>query len=84
MKKFLLLILVAMTAFGVNAQTRKGEGSLMGSLGYQTNYERFGLQAQGRYAIANNLRIAPDILFPERQSNGTGCECKLPLCVQFQ
>ena len=38
MKKFLLLILVAMTAFGVNAQTRKGEGSLMGSLGYQTNY----------------------------------------------
>ena len=26
MKKFLLLILVAMTAFGVNAQTRKGEG----------------------------------------------------------
>ena len=57
MKKFLLLILVAMTAFGVNAQTRKGEGSLMGSLGYQTNYERFGLQAQGRYVIANNLRI---------------------------
>ena len=47
MKKFLLLILVAMTAFGVNAQTRKGEGSLMGSLGYQPNYERFGLQAQG-------------------------------------
>ena len=78
MKKFLLLILVAMTAFGVNAQTRKGEGSLMGSLGYQTNYERFGLQAQGRYVIANNL------LFSERQSNGTGCECKLPLCVQFQ
>ena len=34
MKKFLLLILVAMTAFGVNAQTRKGEGALMGSLGY--------------------------------------------------
>ena len=27
MKKFLLLSLVAMTAFGVNAQTRKGEGS---------------------------------------------------------
>ncbi len=32
MKKFLLLILVAMTAFGVNAQTRKGEGSLMEAL----------------------------------------------------
>ncbi len=74
MKKFLLLILVAMTAFGVNAQTRKGEGSLMGSLGYQTNYERFGLQAQGRYAIANNLRIAPDLTFFFPKDKATGLD----------
>ena len=74
MKKFLLLILVAMTAFGVNAQTRKGEGSLMGSLGYQTNYERFGLQAQGRYVIANNLRIAPDLTFFFPKDKATGLD----------
>jgi len=74
MKKFLLLILVAMTAFGVNAQTRKGEGALMGSLGYQTNYERFGLQAQGRYVIANNLRIAPDLTFFFPKDKVTGLD----------
>ena len=58
MKKLLLLVVVALTAFGVNAQTKKGESSLLGNVGYQTNYERFGLQAQGRYVIANNLRIS--------------------------
>ena len=58
MKKLLLSVMVALAALGMNAQTKKGEGSLMGSLGYQTNYERFGLQAQGRYVIADNLRIA--------------------------
>ena len=52
MKKLLLSVMVALAALGMNAQTKKGEGSLMGSLGYQTNYERFGLQAQGRYVIA--------------------------------
>lgn len=72
MKKLLLLVMVALAAFGVNAQTKKGEGSLMGSLGYQSNYERFGLQAQGRYVMANNLRIAPDLtlFFPKDKVTG--------------
>lgn len=74
MKKLVLLLLIALTAVGVNAQTRKGEGALMGSLGYQTNYERFGLQAQGRYVIANNLRIAPDITFFFPKDKVTGLD----------
>lgn len=72
MKKLLLIMTVILSAIGMNAQTLKGEGSILGSLGYQTNYERFGLQAQGRYVIANNLRIAPDItfLFPKDKVTG--------------
>ena len=35
MKKLLLSVMVALAALGMNAQTKKGEGSLMGSLGYQ-------------------------------------------------
>lgn len=85
MKKLLLSVMVALAALGMNAQTKKGEGSLMGSLGYQTNYERFGLQAQGRYVIADNLRIAPDLtFFFPKISDGIGCKCKLSLCLQFQ
>ncbi len=61
MKKLFLLAMIALASVGINAQTVKGEGSLMGNIGYQTNYERFGLGVQGRYAIANNLRIAPDV-----------------------
>lgn len=63
MKKLFLLAMIALASVGINAQTVKGEGSLMGNIGYQTNYERFGLGVQGRYAIANNLRIAPDVTF---------------------
>ena len=57
MKKLFLLAMIALASVGINAQTVKGEGSLMGNIGYQTNYERFGLGVQGRYAIANNLRM---------------------------
>ena len=59
---------------GMNAQTVKGEGSLMGNVGYQTNYERFGLGVQGRYAIANNLRIAPDVTFYFPKDKITGLD----------
>lgn len=72
MKKLLLFVMVVMAAVGMNAQTKKGEGALMGNLGYQTNYERFALGMQGRYVIANNLRLAPDltIMFPKDKVTG--------------
>ena len=72
MKKLLLFIMIIMATAGVNAQTLKGEGSILGNLGYQTNYERFGLEVQGRYVIANNLRLAPDVtlFFPKDKITG--------------
>jgi len=84
MKKLFLLAMIALASVGINAQTVKGEGSLMGNIGYQTNYERFGLGVQGRYAIANNLRIAPDVTFYFPKDKITGCEREFPLCIQFQ
>lgn len=74
MKKLVLFIAILLSVIGVNAQTRKGEGSILGSLGYQTNYDRFGLQAQGRYVIANNLRIAPDVAFFFPKDKVTGLD----------
>lgn len=74
MKKLFLFIVIILSAIGMSAQTRKGEGSIMGSLGYQTNYDRFGLEAQGRYVIANNLRIAPDVTFFFPKDKVTGLD----------
>lgn len=72
MKKLFLLITICVCAISANAQTLKGEGSILGNLGYQTNYERFGLGVQGRYVIANNLRLAPDVtlFFPKDKVTG--------------
>ena len=74
MKKILLLAAVLMAAMGLNAQTRKGEASVLGNVGYQSDYERFGLGVQGRYAIANNLRIAPDVTFFFPKDKVTGLD----------
>ena len=74
MKKLFLLAMIALASVGTNAQTVKGESSLMGNVGYQTNYERFGLGVQGRYAIANNLRIAPDVTFYFPKDKITGLD----------
>ena len=72
MKRILWLVLSVVFAMGMNAQTRKGETSLMGSVGYQSNYERFGLGFQARYAMLNNLRIAPEVnfFFPKDKVTG--------------
>ena len=74
MKKLFLLAMIALASMGMKAQTVKGESSLMGNVGYQTNYERFGLGVQGRYAIANNLRIAPDVTFYFPKDKVTGLD----------
>ncbi len=37
MKKLFLAFMIAIAATGLNAQTLKGEGSLLGNVGYQTN-----------------------------------------------
>ena len=74
MKKLFLAFMIAMAAIGLNAQTLKGEGSLLGNVGYQTNYERFGLGVQGRYVIAKNLRIAPDVTFFFPKDKVTGLD----------
>lgn len=72
MKKILLLIMSVVLTLGVSAQSRKGEASLMGSVGYQSNYKRFGVGLQARYAMLNNVRIAPEVnfFFPKDKVTG--------------
>lgn len=77
MKKLFLAFMIAIAATGLNAQTLKGEGSLLGNVGYQTNYERFGLGVQGRYVIAKNLRIAPDLTFFFPKDKVTGLDVNI-------
>lgn len=74
MKRLFLLAMIALASTGMKAQTVKGETSVLGNVGYQTSYERFGLGVQGRYAIANNLRIAPDMTFYFPNDKVTGLD----------
>lgn len=59
----MLAVMVALAAAGVDAQGVKGERSVMGSVGYQSNFERFGAGLQGRYGLTRHLRVAPDVTF---------------------
>lgn len=71
-KKFVFLFCSILLSLGVMAQTKKGDSSLLGNLGFQSNYERFGVGFQARYAILNNIRIAPEVnfFFPKDKVTG--------------
>lgn len=86
MKKFLLLVFSMVLALGSQAQTFKGESSLMGNVGYQSNYQRFGLGLQYRYVIANNLRIAPDVnfFFPKDKVTGVDVNVNFHYVFNFK
>lgn len=86
MKKLVLTALIALSAMGMNAQTSKGEASLLGYVGYQTNYQRFGIGVQGRYAIAKNIRIAPDItlFFPKDKATGLDADINFHYVFNFK
>lgn len=69
------------TAFTLSAQSlptiQSGDFSVLGSLGYQTNYERFAIGAQGRYNLTRNIRLAPDVTFFFPKNKVTGLDINL-------
>ncbi|WP_165025094.1 MULTISPECIES: outer membrane protein [unclassified Dysgonomonas] len=72
MKKILLL--AALLAMTLSMSAQKGETSAIVGLGYQTDYKRFAIGAQGRYHILDNVRIAPDITFYFPKDKVTGVD----------
>lgn len=86
MKKILLMMLAIVMTLGADAQSRRGESSLMANAGYQSNYKRFGLGLQYRYVIANNLRIAPDVtfFFPKEKVTGLDVDVNFHYVFNFK
>lgn len=77
MKKFLLLVAFIATTFSISAQVQSGDFSVVGNLGYQTNFERFAIGVQGRYNLMRNIRIAPDVTFYFPKDKVTGLDVML-------
>ncbi|NDW09401.1 outer membrane protein [Dysgonomonas sp. 520] len=71
MKKILFLVAVLFAA-SISMSAQKGNTSVLANIGYQTDYERFGVGAQFRYNLLNNVRIAPDLMvfFPKNKVTG--------------
>lgn len=72
MKKLLLAVAFVASTFGAFAQSEKGEKSLIGNIGVQSNPGRFLIGAQGRYVIADHIRLAPEasFIFPKNKVTG--------------
>ena len=51
---------------------QQAKNSYVGSIGYQTEFQRFGIQLQGRYQLCSVARLAPDVtfFFPKNQVSG--------------
>jgi hypothetical protein len=81
MKKFLFLVAFLATVATTYAQS--GDLSILGNLGYQTNYERFALGGQMRYNITEHFRLAPDVTFFFPKDKVTGLDVNLNLHYLF-
>jgi len=84
MKKTLLFALFILASYSLIAQTnseirspRASDFAIVGSIGYQTNFERFAIAAQGRYNLMRNIRLAPDIAFYFPKDKVTGLDVML-------
>lgn len=75
MKKTLLLFaLFASFAIGAFAQTNRGGSSIVFQGGVKSNPGRFKIGAEGRYAIIDNLRVAPAAYFVFPKSKFIGLD----------
>lgn len=86
MKRIAFLLLSVLMVLGVNAQSRKGESSLMTSVGYQSNFKRFGLGLQARYAVLDNVRIVPEVnlFFPNNKVTGLDVNVNFHYVLNFK
>lgn len=90
MKKLVLLLLVVAGAVSISAQSsskitppKASDFAVVGQVGYQTNYKRFGIDVQGRYNLMKNIRIAPDIAFYFPKDKVTGLDIILNVHYVF-
>lgn len=61
MKRILILSLLTLASIlGMSAQ---GSKSAVLKMGYQSDYERFGIGLEGRYEFLHNIRLAPEVTF---------------------
>lgn len=81
MKK--ILFLVAFLATVATTYAQRGDLSIIGNLGYQTNYDRFAIGGQMRYNLADRFRLAPDITFFFPNDKVTGLDVNLNLHYVF-
>lgn len=71
------------STLGAFAQSEQGEKSLTGSIGLKSNPGRFLINAQGRYVIADNIRLAPDVSFVFPKDKVTGLDVNLNVHYVF-
>ena len=86
MKKFGWIVMLMAIFFAGSAQAQQTGNSYVGSIGYQTEFQRFGIQMQGRYQLCSVARLAPDVtfFFPKNQVAGLDINLNLHYLIPFQ
>lgn len=81
MKK--LFLIAALVVLSMGAYAQQGSKSLVFKGGYQTESERFGIGAQGRYGLTDNIRIAPEAIFFFPKNHVTGLDINVDVHYVF-
>lgn len=81
MKK--LLLIIAFAIFSVSSYAQIGDKQALVKAGYQTKSKRFGIGAEGRYFLTENIRLAPDVIFFFPKNHTTGLDINVNLHYVF-
>lgn len=78
-----LFIILAALLLSVGAFGQQGSFSLLGKVGYQSDFDRLGLGAEARIGLTEQFRIAPSMMFMIPNDNVLGLEVDANLQYVF-
>ena len=86
MKKNVWMVMLMACFITTSIYAQQAKNSYVSSIGYQTEFQRFGIQLQGRYQLCPVARLAPDVtfFFPKNQVAGLDINLNLHYLIPFQ
>lgn len=79
-----IVLLVSLLIVSLNICAQKGNFSLIGKAGYQTDHDRVGFGMDARIGLVNQIRLVPAFTFMIPNKDVAGLEIDLNLQYVFQ
>ena len=77
MKKFVMMLMLAVFSLGAYAQTQQGQSAVGFNIGYGFDSKNATLGVDYRYCITDAVRLSPSLTYFVKKHLGDRLECSL-------